>query len=78
MYDVIIIGAGPAGLTACIYTSRRNMKTLILSKGLSDQVSESPHVENYPGFKKIKGYRANHMCSSHFCGEPVSRRKDRF
>jgi thioredoxin-disulfide reductase len=56
MYDVIIVGAGPAGLTAAIYTSRRNMKTLVLSKGLSDQVSETPHVENYPGFEKIKGY----------------------
>jgi thioredoxin-disulfide reductase len=57
MYDVIIIGAGPAGLTAGIYTSRRNMKTLILSKGLSDQVAETPHVENYPGFEKIEGYK---------------------
>lgn len=56
MYDVIIVGAGPAGLTAAIYTSRRSMKTLVLSKGLSDQVSETPHVENYPGFEKIKGY----------------------
>ncbi len=57
MYDVIIVGAGPAGLTAAIYTSRRNMKTLILSKGLSDQVSETPHIENYPGFEKIEGYK---------------------
>jgi len=56
MYDVIIVGAGPAGLTAAIYASRRNMKTLVLGKGLSDQVSETPHVENYPGFEKIKGY----------------------
>lgn len=57
MYDVIIIGAGPAGLTAAIYTSRRNLKTLVLSKGLSDQVTETPHIENYPGFEKIEGYK---------------------
>jgi len=57
LYDVIIVGAGPAGLTAAIYTSRRNLKTLILSKGLSDQVSETEHIENYPGFKKIEGYK---------------------
>jgi len=57
MYDVIIVGAGPAGLTAAIYTSRRNLKTLVLSKGLSDQVSETPHIENYPGFEKIEGYK---------------------
>ena len=53
---VIIVGAGPAGLTAAIYASRRNLKTLVLSKGLSDQVSEILQIENYPGFEKIKGY----------------------
>ena len=57
MYDVIIVGAGPAGLTAAIYTSRRNLKTLVLSKGLSDQVAETPHIENYPGFLKIEGFK---------------------
>jgi thioredoxin reductase (NADPH) len=57
VYDVIIIGAGPAGLTAGLYTSRRNMTTLIISKGLSDQVTETPHIENYPGLRKIKGFK---------------------
>jgi thioredoxin-disulfide reductase len=55
IYDVIIIGAGPAGITAGIYTSRKKIKTLILSKELSDQVSESWIIENYPGFLKISG-----------------------
>jgi thioredoxin-disulfide reductase len=57
IYDVIIIGAGPAGFTAAIYASRRSLKTLVLSKGLSDQISETPHIENYPGFEKIEGYK---------------------
>jgi thioredoxin-disulfide reductase len=57
MYDVIIVGAGPAGLTAAIYTSRRNMKTLILTKDLGGQVIETPRIENYPGFKSIEGFK---------------------
>jgi len=57
LYDVVIIGAGPAGLTAAIYASRRSMKTLVLSKGLSDQVSEAHHIENYPGIERIEGYK---------------------
>ncbi len=55
MYDVIIIGAGPAGLAAGIYTSRRNLKTIILSEGLGGQAALTPHVENYPGFGEIHG-----------------------
>ena len=56
MYDVIIVGAGPAGLTAGIYTSRRNLKTLILSKDLGGQVTTTPDIENYPGFETIEGF----------------------
>jgi thioredoxin-disulfide reductase len=55
MYDVIIVGAGPAGLTAAIYTSRRELKSLVLTKDLSDQVMSTSHIENYPGFKGIDG-----------------------
>jgi len=53
---VVIIGAGPAGLTAGIYTSRRNLKTLILGMNLGGQVTLTPHVENYPGFKIVEGF----------------------
>ncbi len=49
-YDVIIIGAGAAGMTAAIYTSRRMLKTLIISKDLGGQASLATEVENYPGF----------------------------
>lgn len=56
MYDLIIIGAGPAGLTAGIYARRANLKTLILEKEtIGGQISSSPLVENYPGFEQISG-----------------------
>lgn len=51
LYDVVIIGGGPAGLTAGIYTGRANLKTLILEKGLpGGQIAQTEEVENYPGF----------------------------
>lgn len=56
MYDVIIIGGGPAGLTAGIYCLRANLKTLILEKeSFGGQIASSPLVENYPGFLQISG-----------------------
>lgn len=55
LYDVIIIGAGPAGLTAAIYAGRRALKTLVLSKDVGGQIARAPSVENYPGFDAISG-----------------------
>ena len=55
-YDTIIIGAGPAGLTAAIYTARNEKSAIVLeSAGIGGQISLSPLVENYPGFEKISG-----------------------
>lgn len=56
MYDTIIIGAGPAGLTAAIYLKRANKNVLLIEKeGIGGQIASSPLVENYPGFKAISG-----------------------
>jgi thioredoxin reductase (NADPH) len=56
MYDIIIIGAGPAGLTAAIYARRANKSVLILEKeSFGGQITYSPKVENYPGFNEISG-----------------------
>ena len=56
MYDVIIIGGGPAGITAGIYCQRANLKTIIFEKEtIGGQISSSPLVENFPGCKSISG-----------------------
>lgn len=55
-YDVIIIGAGPAGMTAAVYASRANLNTLMLERGVpGGQMSDTEAVENYPGFDSILG-----------------------
>lgn len=55
MYDLVIIGAGPAGLSAAVYAARQQFKTLILSKDIGGQTAISSNVENYLGFESISG-----------------------
>lgn len=56
MYDIIIIGAGPAGLTAAIYARRAQKSVLVIEKGVfGGQVTFSPKIENYPGFGELSG-----------------------
>lgn len=56
MYDIIIIGAGPAGLTAALYALRADKSVLVLEKGtFGGQITFSPQIENYPGFNKMSG-----------------------
>ena len=57
-YDAIIIGAGPAGLTAGIYLSRARVKTLILNEGtVGGQMVLTHEIANYPGVESISGYQ---------------------
>ena len=54
MYDLIIVGGGPAGLTAGIYAVRFGLNTIILEKSeISGQIALADVVENYPGFPEI-------------------------
>ena len=54
-YDVVIVGGGPAGITAAIYTSRRELKTLVITKEIGGQIVKTADIENYPGFDLISG-----------------------
>ncbi|OGZ69667.1 MAG: hypothetical protein A3D44_04185 [Candidatus Staskawiczbacteria bacterium RIFCSPHIGHO2_02_FULL_42_22] len=56
VYDLIIIGAGPAGVSAAIYAARQKLNLLIISKDVGGQVAKKAvDIENYPGFEKISG-----------------------
>ena len=56
MYDIIIVGSGPAGLTAALYARRAEKSVLVIEKNtFGGQITQSPRVENYPGFTEISG-----------------------
>jgi thioredoxin reductase (NADPH) len=66
MYDVIIIGGGPAGLTAGIYAMRAALKTVLVERGMfGGQVSITKDVENYPGFIEIGGFELSEKFLQH-------------
>lgn len=56
MYDTIIIGAGPAGMTAALYAARSNLKVALLERGIyGGQMQNTADIENYPGYARISG-----------------------
>ena len=55
MYQLIIIGAGPAGMTAAVYAARKKINTLLLSKDFGGQPLNTSSVENYMGYQYIEG-----------------------
>ncbi len=55
MYDLIIVGGGPAGITAGIYAARKKIKTLLITKDFIGQAGKAFWIENYPGFERISG-----------------------
>ncbi len=57
MYDIVIVGAGPAGLTAAVYARRATKKVLILeAKSYGGQIINTPDIENYPAYEHISGF----------------------
>ena len=65
MNDLIIIGAGPASFTAGIYSTRREMNTLIISKDIGGQIIWAHEIENYPGFKNINNFELINLFKDH-------------
>lgn len=56
MYDIIVIGGGMAGMTACLYALRNNKTTLLIeNSSIGGQIAQSPKVENYPTKKQVSG-----------------------
>lgn len=66
IYDVVIVGAGPAGMTAAVYASRANLSTLMLERGMpGGQVANTEEVENFPGFDYVTGPELSNKMFEH-------------
>jgi len=65
LYDSIIIGGGPAGITSGIYAARKKLKTLLITKDFTGQVELSWNIENYPGFPQITGHNLMENLKKH-------------
>ena len=67
MYDIIIIGSGPAGLAAAIYAGRAQLKAVVAEKDYmgSGQIAASERVDNYPGLLGIGGYELGEKFRQH-------------
>ena len=76
LYDVIVVGAGPAGLTAALYAQRKGLKTALFGKQAGGQVNDTASVENYPGFTQIGGAELARAMREHVEAYPVSERSN--
>ncbi|OPY57909.1 MAG: NADH dehydrogenase [Pelotomaculum sp. PtaU1.Bin035] len=76
MYDVIIIGMGPAGMTAAVYTARKELNTLLIGKEWGGQAARSGEVENYMGFQFITGRELMQKFEEQVGQYPVEKMED--
>ncbi|MBR5543075.1 MAG: thioredoxin-disulfide reductase [Oscillospiraceae bacterium] len=66
MYDIAIVGEGPAGMTAAIYATRAGLHTVILERAFSGgQMSTTPEIDNYPGLETISGFELSMNMANH-------------
>jgi len=72
IYDLIIVGGGPAGMTAGIYACRLGLKTLLITKSFGGQIAKKAvDIENYPGFEKISGPELVQKMEEHLKSQEV-------
>lgn len=65
VYDVVIVGAGPAGMSAAIYAVRKNLSTLVITSDVGGQLGTTYEVGNYPGYDMVTGPDLVHQFESH-------------
>jgi len=76
MYDLIIIGGGPAAVSAGIYAARKKLKTLLIVKDWGGQLISAPWVENYPGFESISGMNLSNKLVEHLKKNEIDIKED--
>ena len=77
MYDLIIVGGGPAGITAGIYAARQKLNTLLITKGFAGQMArKAVAIENYPGFESTSGLELIQKFESHLRKHKIDIEKD--
>lgn len=77
LYDLIIIGGGPAGITAGIYAARQKLNTLLIVKSFGGQIArKTVAIENYPGFEKISGIELIKRLEKHLRKQKIDIERD--
>jgi len=77
MYDLIIIGGGPAGITAGIYAARQKLNTLLITKSFGGQIArKAVMIENYPGFEEISGLELIQRFEKHLRKQKIDIERD--
>jgi len=77
MYDLIIIGGGPAGVAAGIYSARQKLQTLLITKEFGGQMTKKAvAIENYPGFEKISGLQLSQKFEKHLRKQGIEIERD--
>jgi thioredoxin-disulfide reductase len=77
IYDLIIIGGGPAGITAGIYAARKKIKTLLITKDWGGQITKASEIENWPGIKNISGTDLMKQMTEHLKNFSIETKEDR-